>query len=150
MSHTTKSTIQGHLDYKKHEVAVETMKTRDKARVEHRLEAEAEALPHRAAMRQPSLQFVVASCNNKNKAADDMKIGRHGRILWGLTTGRRGGTRRMSLLHEIHDSMTKQGVNYVVRLAFLTNHASLLIAAINLTQFDGPVAYFMYDKMKHV
>ena len=39
--------------------------------MERRLEAEAEALPHKAAIRQPSLQFVVASCNDKNKAAND-------------------------------------------------------------------------------
>ena len=71
VSHTTKSTVQGHLDSKKHQAAVETMQTREKARVERRLEAEAEALPHKAAMRQPSLQSVVASCNDKNKAADD-------------------------------------------------------------------------------
>ena len=71
MSHTTKSTVQCHLDSKKHQVAVETMQKREKARVERRLEAEADALPHKAAMRQPSLQSVVASCNDKNKAADD-------------------------------------------------------------------------------
>ena len=71
MSHTTKSTVQGHLDSKKQQAAVETMQKREKARVERRLEAEAEALPHKAAMRQPSLQSVVASCNDKNKAADD-------------------------------------------------------------------------------
>ena len=71
VSHTTKSTVQGHLDSKKHQAAVETMQKREKARVERRLEAEAEALPHKAAMRQPSLQSVVASCNDKNKAADD-------------------------------------------------------------------------------
>ena len=47
------------------------MQKREKARVERRLEAEADALPHKAAMRQPSLQSVVASCNDKNKAADD-------------------------------------------------------------------------------
>ena len=40
MSHTTKSTVQG-LDCKKHHVAVDTMKKRDKARVECRLEVEA-------------------------------------------------------------------------------------------------------------
>ena len=40
------------------------------SRVERRLEAEAEALPHKGAMRQPSLQYVVASCNDKSKAAD--------------------------------------------------------------------------------
>ena len=56
MSHTTKSTVQGHLNNKKHQVAVETMKKREKARVERRLEAEAKALPHKATMRQPSLQ----------------------------------------------------------------------------------------------
>ena len=39
MSHTTKSTVQGHLDCKKHEVAFETMKKREKARVERCLEA---------------------------------------------------------------------------------------------------------------
>ena len=52
-----KSTVQGHLDCKTHQAAVETMKKREKARVERRLEAEAEAeaLPHKAAMRQPSL-----------------------------------------------------------------------------------------------
>ena len=33
-SHTTKSIVQGHLDCKKHEVAVETMKKRRKAQVE--------------------------------------------------------------------------------------------------------------------
>ena len=66
MSHTTKSTVQCHLDSKKHQVAVETMQKREKARVERRLEAEADALPHKAAMRQPSLQSVVASCNDKN------------------------------------------------------------------------------------
>ena len=71
MSHTTKSTVQGHLHSKKHQAAVETMKKREKARVECCLEAQAEALPHKAAMRQPSLQFVMASCNDKNKAADD-------------------------------------------------------------------------------
>ena len=71
MSHTTKSTVQCHLDSKKHQVAVETMQKREKARVERRLEAEADALSHKAAMRQPSLQSVVASCNDKNKAADD-------------------------------------------------------------------------------
>ena len=54
MSHTTKSTIQGHLDSQKHQAAVETMKKKEKARVECCLEAEAEA--HKAAMRQPSLQ----------------------------------------------------------------------------------------------
>ena len=74
MSHTTKSTVQCHLDSKKHQVAVETMQKREKARVERRLEAEADALPHKAAMRQPSLQSVVASCNDKNcglgKASD--------------------------------------------------------------------------------
>ena len=59
------------MDSKKHQVAVETMQKREKARVERRLEAEADALPHKAAMRQPSLQSVVASCNDKNKAADD-------------------------------------------------------------------------------
>ena len=46
MSHTTKSTVQCHLDSKKHQVAVETMQKREKARVERRLEAEADALPH--------------------------------------------------------------------------------------------------------
>ena len=71
VSHTTKSTVQGHLDSKKHQAAVETMKKREKAWVERRLEAEAEALPHKATMRQPSLQSVVASCNDKNKAADN-------------------------------------------------------------------------------
>ena len=70
MSHTTKSTVQGHLHCKIHEVTVENMK-RDKARVKCRLEAEAGALSHKATMRQPSLQSVVASCNHKNKAADD-------------------------------------------------------------------------------
>ena len=45
MSHMTKSTVQGHLDFKKHEVAVDTMKKREKARVEHRVEAKEEALP---------------------------------------------------------------------------------------------------------
>ena len=59
---------------KKHHVAVETMKKRDKARVECRLEVEAEALPHKAAMRQPSLQSVMASCNDKNKAAHDTML----------------------------------------------------------------------------
>ena len=44
------------------------MKKRDKARVEHRLEAE---VPHKATTRQASLQSVVASCNDKNKTADD-------------------------------------------------------------------------------
>ena len=44
----------------------ENEEKRDKARVEPRLEAEAEALPHK-----PSLQSVVASCKDKNKAADD-------------------------------------------------------------------------------
>ena len=39
MSHTTKSTVQCHLDSKKHQVAVETMQKREKARVERRLEA---------------------------------------------------------------------------------------------------------------
>ena len=33
MSHTTKSTVQCHLDSKKHQVAVETMQKREKARV---------------------------------------------------------------------------------------------------------------------
>ena len=47
VSHTTKSTVQGHLDSKKHQAAVETMQKREKARVERRLEAEAEALPHK-------------------------------------------------------------------------------------------------------
>ena len=37
MSHTTKSAVQGHLDPKKHQAAVETMKKREKARVERRL-----------------------------------------------------------------------------------------------------------------
>ena len=71
VSHTTKSTVQGHLHSKKYQAAVETMKKRERARVERRLEAEAEALPHKAAKKQPSLQSVVASCNDKNKAADD-------------------------------------------------------------------------------
>ena len=71
VSHTMKSSVQGHLDRKEHQVAVETMQKRDKARVERRREAEAEALPYKAAMRQPSLQSVVASCNDKNKAAYD-------------------------------------------------------------------------------
>ena len=54
------------------------------------------------------------------------------------------------LLHEIHDCMTKQGVNCVVRLAFITDHTSVLMAAINVAQSDGPVACFVYDKMKDV
>ena len=125
MSHTTKSTVQCHLDSKKHQVAVETMQKREKARVERRLEAEADALPHKAAMRQPSLQSVVASCNDKNKAADDtvfafagagipldkldhplvrawlqkyigiVKIGRRGRTLWFWMLERRSATRRI-------------------------------------------------------
>ena len=66
VSQTTKSTVQGHLDCKKHQAAVETMKKREKALVERRLEAEAEALPRKAAMRQPSLQSVVASCNKSS------------------------------------------------------------------------------------
>ena len=36
----TKSTVQGHLNRKKHAVAIETMKKREKARVECRLEVE--------------------------------------------------------------------------------------------------------------
>ena len=48
VSHTTKSTVQGHLDCKKHQAAMETMKKREKARFKRRLEVEAEteALPH--------------------------------------------------------------------------------------------------------
>ena len=49
MSHATDNTVQGHLDSKKHQAAFETMKKREKARVERRLEAEAEALPQRPA-----------------------------------------------------------------------------------------------------
>ena len=71
MSHTTKSTVQGHFDCKKHQAAVETMKKREKTRLKCRLETEAEALLFKDAMRQPSLQSVVASCKDKNKAADD-------------------------------------------------------------------------------
>ena len=56
----------------------------------------------------------------------------------------------LSLMHEIHDCITKQGVNCVVRLAFITDHTSVLMAAINLAQSDGPVACFVYDKMKDV
>ena len=55
----------------KHQVAVETMKKRDKGRVERPLEAEAEALTHKVVMRQPNKQSVVASCNDKNKTTDD-------------------------------------------------------------------------------
>ena len=71
MSHTTKSTFQGHLHSKKHQSAVETMKKWEKARVEHCLLAKAAALPHKAAMRQPSLQSSVPSWKDKNKAVDD-------------------------------------------------------------------------------
>ena len=53
-------------------------------------------------------------------------------------------------MHEIHDCITKQGVNCVVRLAFITDHTSVHMAAINLAQSDGPVACFVYDKMKDV
>ena len=56
----------------------------------------------------------------------------------------------LSLLHEIHDCMTKQGVTCVVRLAFIMDHTSVLMAAINLAQSDGPLAFFVYDKMKDV
>ena len=251
VSHTTKSTVQCHLDSKKHQVAVETMQKREKARVERRLEAEADALPHKAAMRQPSLQSVVASCNDKNKAADDtvfafagagipldkhvlqhvwrnarwflcwshklagigdilrkhdvfsminllyrssslVKVPMHSarRRRWRERSGLEtvppnigdtrwtswrdgadwycenweawkdfvvldaGKTKRneenLSLMHEIHDCITKQGVNCVVRLAFITDHTSVLMAAINLAQSDGPVACFVYDKMKDV
>ena len=62
MSDTTKSKVIW--TAKKHEVAIETMKKRDKLWVE-------QALPHKATMRRPSL---VASCNDKNKAVDDTVI----------------------------------------------------------------------------
>ena len=50
------------------------MQKRDKARLERRLEAEVEALPHKGAMRQPNLQSVVALCNDNNKAVDDTEF----------------------------------------------------------------------------
>ena len=37
-----------------------------------------------------------------------------------------------------------------MQLAFITDHTSVLMAASNLAQSDGPVACFMYDKMKDV
>ena len=84
VSHTTKSTVQGHLDSKKHEAVVETMKKREKARVQHRL-----------AWR-PSLPILVIRDGHCGQMVliGIVKIGRHGRTLWCLMPERRSATRR--------------------------------------------------------
>ena len=71
-------------------------------------------------MRQPSLQSVVASCNDKNKAANDTVF-----------------------------AFTGAGIP-LDKLDHPLVRASVLMAAINLAQSDGPVACFVYDKMKDV
>ena len=66
VSHMAKSSVSGHLEFKKHQAAVQTMKNSDKLRAKHCLEAEGETLPQKTALRQLDLQFVVASRNDKS------------------------------------------------------------------------------------
>ena len=80
-----------------------------------------------------------------------VEIGRRGRTLWCLMLEKGSATRRICpFCMTFTIACTKQRVNCVVRLACITIHISWLMGAINSAQSDGPVACFVFDKMKDV